>query len=240
MGLGHIATTAADLLRWLELNINHGRIGDVQVLPREAFETAHRQQADVDARFGPYRRFGYALGWYWSDYDGQTLLHHFGGFAGWRAHVSFNPETKDGVAVVTNTSGFGFDLPDLIANYVYDRTVHEDRIAALRKEIDEGRQKIREHAAERAARKPTLLHDLSVYTGRYSNYEMGDLTIVRSGSDLRASIGQLDSRLEPYTEPETARVELVPGSGDVLRFDFDDAGRVKAVVWRGERFEKRD
>ena len=47
---------------------------------------------------------------------------------------------------------------------------------------------------------------------------MGVMTIAERDGRLFASIGGLSAPLEPYTEPETARVELIPGTGAVIRF----------------------
>ena len=245
---GGLITTAEDLARWLELNVNQGRVGGRQVLPREAFEIAHRQYATLSATFGPYRRYGYALGWYWSEYEGQTLVHHFGGFSGWRAHVSFMPSTRNGVAVVTNTSGLAFEVPDLVANYAYDRlasrsdltAVTETRLNELRASIDKDRAAMAADLAKRAARTPTLLREPSVYAGTYANRDWGTITVRRSSSELRASLGKLEGKLEPFTEPDAARVELVPGSGDVLRFQFGSGEKAESVKFRGNVFQRVD
>lgn len=243
---GGLITTAEDLVRWLELNVNQGQIGGRQVLPREAFEIAQRQYTTLSAKFGPYRRYGYALGWYWSDFEGKTLLHHFGGFSGWRAHISFMPDTRNGVAIVTNTSGLAFDVPDLVANYIYDRldnradlaTVTETRLAELRASIEKDREAMVADFAKRATRKPTLLRDSSAYVGTYANRDWGRITVRQDGNELRASFGQLGGKLEPFTEPDTARVELVPGSGDVLRFQFESGPKAESVKLRGDVFER--
>jgi CubicO group peptidase (beta-lactamase class C family) len=73
-----------------------------------------------DVTFGPFRRFGYGLGWYWGEYDGDTLLHHFGSYAGARAHVSFMSRHGLGVAVLLSASGPAADAADLIAISAYD------------------------------------------------------------------------------------------------------------------------
>ena len=240
---GGLVTTAEDLGRWLELNVNQGRMSGRQVLPREAFEIAHRQHVTVDGKFGPYRRTGYALGWYWSEFEGKTLLHHFGGFTGWRAHVSFMPATKTGVAAVTNSTGLAFDVPDLVANTIYDRLVNDrdsyaSRSQELRASIEKERIAIREELAKRAARTPTLLREPSAYLGAFANDDWGTLTIRQAGSELRASLGTLDGKLEPFTEPDTARVELVPGSGEVLRFSFGSGATADSVKFKSVVFER--
>lgn len=51
-------------------------------------------------------------------------------------------------------------------------------------------------------------------------------------------MGRLSAELEPYTEPETARVELIPGTGEVLRFELDENGRAVAVKYHDEVFRR--
>lgn len=245
---GGLMTTATDLARWVELNISHGRIGGAQVLPAAAFETAHRQQATLATQFGRYRRQGYGLGWYWSDYEGKTLLHHFGGFSGWRAHVSFMPESRDGVAVVTNTSGPAFEVPDLVADYIYDRlgdrpdleVTYEARMRELRDSIEKDRLASEVELAKRAARPPTLRRDASAYVGKYRHPDWGTITVRQAGSDLVGSIARLEGKLEPFTEPDSARVEFVPGSGQVLRFEFGSDSRATAIKWQNDVFPRVD
>src|SRR5437870_3889933 len=63
-------------------------------------------------------------------------------------------------------------------------------------------------------------HPNEAYTGRYHNPLFGMLVIAKEGDHLVASLANLHAVLEAFTEPETARVEMVPGSGEVLRFTF--------------------
>jgi hypothetical protein len=49
----------------------------------------------------------------------------------------------------------------------------------------------------------------------------------------------LSSVVEAFTEPETARVELIPGTGEVLRFVFSTADRPEAVKLGAETFVRR-
>lgn len=241
---GGLVTTSADLLRWVQLNTTAGKIGGRQILPREAFEIAHKQHTTVASKFNRFNRTGYGLGWYWSDYEGKPLLHHFGGFSGWRTHVSFLPGKGTGVAVTTNTSGLGFDVPDLVATYIYDRLANRSdleseyatRIQKLKESNAKDREAMRADLAKRAARPPSLLRDARSYEGRYASAEAGTLTIRRAGEKLIATIGQLEATLEPFTRPDTARVELVPGSGEVLTFEFGEGAAARSVKLRGDVF----
>jgi CubicO group peptidase (beta-lactamase class C family) len=241
---GGIVTTPRDLSRWLEANINQGK-----GLPKAAFQEAQRQQATTDANWYRFKRTGYGFGWYHSDYEGDLLVHHFGGFEGWRAHVSFMPEKKIGVAVVTNVQGPGSSTAiDMFAAYVYDRLLGKENLEAkyqeegskLRTRIDEQTVRYRADAERRSKRSPSLLRDRGAYAGVYTNEKYGTLTIAPEKEGLAAAIGVLHATLEPFEQPDTARVELIEGSGEVLRFVFDGAEKAGAIKWRDETFARSD
>jgi CubicO group peptidase (beta-lactamase class C family) len=238
---GGIMTTPRDLARWLEANINH------KGLPAAAFAEAQKQQVSVpESNWYRFKRTGYALGWYHSDYEGTLMLHHFGGYEGWRAHVSFLPKEKHGVAITTNTSAPGAQLRDLIAAYAYDvllgkpdvDVAYEGHLAKMRTDTDQQIARIRADLEKRSQRAPSLTRASSAYAGRYANDLYGTIEVRPEGSAMRASLGQLAAELEPFTEPDTARVELIPGSGEVLRFQFADGDRASAITYREEVFRR--
>jgi CubicO group peptidase (beta-lactamase class C family) len=244
---GGLVTTPRDLARWLEANVNAGRVGGQQVLPAAAFAEAQKRQADAPERdWYRFKRYAYALGWYHSDYEGATLLHHFGGYEGWRTHISFLPKEKHGVAITTNTSGPGAPLRDLLAAYAYDvllgkpdvDAAYATHLAAMRERENQQIELIRADIEKRKQRAPTLLRPRTSYAGTYASDMFGTLTIREVNGELRASIGQLDSVLEPFTQNDTARVELVPGSGEVLRFAFEDDDRAVSVKLGDEVFRR--
>ena len=238
---GGLVTTPRDLARWLEANVNR------KGLPAAAFADAQKQHVEVNPASNWYRfkRTGYALGWYHSDYEGTAMLHHFGGYEGWRAHVSFLPNEKHGVAIATNTSAPGAQLRDLIAAYAYDvmlgkpdvDAAYETHLAKMRTETDEAIGRIRADLEKRRQRPPSLTRNATAYAGRYANDLYGTIAIT---SDLRASLGQLAAPLEPFTQPDTARVELMPGSGEVLYFQFANGDRAESLKYRDEVFRRVD
>lgn len=244
---GGLVTTPRDLARWLEANVNAGRVGGRQAIPAAAIAEAHKRQVDTpETNWYRFKRYAYALGWYHSDYEGATLIHHFGGFEGWRAHVSFLPQQKHGVATTVNTSGPGAQLRDLVAAYAYDvllgkpdvDAAYVAHLAKMRTDTDEQFTRRRTEIAERMKRPQSLVRARDAYAGAYKSDLYGTLTIRPDGSNLRASIGQLAGVLEPFTEPDSARVELIPGSGDSLRFVFEGGDRAAAVKMRNEVFRR--
>jgi CubicO group peptidase (beta-lactamase class C family) len=240
---GGIVTNANDLARWLEANLRDGRIGRKQDVPAAAVQETHKQQVTfADKTFYKYRQYAYGFGWYWGEYGGELLMHHLGGYDGWCAHISYMPQQNIGVAVVTNNNGAGSEVTSLVATYVYnlllnrpgfDRT-YAERIAELRKSISERTARVQANLDQRAKRTWMLAKPLDVYTGRYASTDYGTLVIRREGDKLTASLGQLHAPLEAFTKPETARVELIPGTGDVLAFTFSEGGEHPASVTWGD------
>lgn len=238
---GGIVTTPADLAKWLEANLTRGRIGSRQVLPAGAFAETHRRQ--TEAKRNPYlfTPHGYGFGWYQADFQGERALFHGGGFEGWRSVYSLLPEKNLAAGALTN-AGFSHAPAELVSAYVYDRLMnvpdvektYDEKLAALRTRFDTVKQNQIAETGKRAARASMLAHPLDAYPGRYETPTIGTLTIDRRGDKLVASIGRLSSELQPFTEPESARVELTPGSGEVLRFQFSSGDVADAVKWDDE------
>lgn len=108
-------------------------------------------------------RVGWGHGWDIGIYDGDTLVHRFGSFTGFRSHMSFMPEHELGVVVLVNGEGIASPVADMIATYVYDRLLGksdiERRYGTRRGELVEAsaraRERIEEHLEQRAAGRVT-------------------------------------------------------------------------------------
>ena len=85
---GHFATPR-DLARFVAVHASGGRLDGVQVFPADMIASGHRKQIDQDQRFGPFHRFGWGYGWDLGTYGTETIVHRFGGFSGYRSHMSF-------------------------------------------------------------------------------------------------------------------------------------------------------
>lgn len=250
---GGMLTTAADLARWLEANLNGGRVDGRQAIPAAALRAAHQPYAFARDTFYRFERTGYGLGWWTSSFEGERLVHHFGSFAGWHAHVSFMPERGLGVAVLANDVSAGaFFVPHVVASYAYELLLgkpgleakYAEELRRLRENRDRYRTAVREDQERRAARPPTPAERKPFFAGTYESPTHGTMTI-RLGEDgeLRASVGALSAPLTPFTRPDALRVEFIPGSGQPLLFLFPDdrspadSLRYADTVWR--RVESR-
>jgi CubicO group peptidase (beta-lactamase class C family) len=241
---GGMYSTAEDLTRWLALQLKAER-GEATPVPAQAVRESHRPRVSLDSAFGRFTRKGYGLGWYSGPYDGAPLYHAFGGFTGFRAHVSFMPSRDLGVAVLSNDEGIGFRLVDVIAAYAYDWYGHGadyarkqaepalEKLAAMQRKLPGELAKTRAAHARRPWR---LSHPLAAYAGRYCNPDWGEVEVRRKGGKLVVRLGRLSAVAEPYDRPESVRVELVPHSGEVLTFRADAGRRVTGLALESAEF----
>ncbi|HEX2207259.1 MAG TPA: serine hydrolase domain-containing protein [Longimicrobium sp.] len=247
---GGMLTTAEDLVRWLQAQLNAGRVEGRQVLPEAVIRTAHTPYATQMDTFYRYVRTGYGLGWHSADYEGERMIHHFGGFEGWRAHISFLPEGGIGVAVLINDSSpIGGSAADVIASYAYDLLLARPGVNAtyaaererMARNAEQWRQRVREDLASRAARPPTPDARKPFFAGTYDSDMMGTMDVrLRESRELWATLGNLSARLDPFTRPDALRAEFLPGSGQVLQFFFrDDRTPADSASLNGMVFRRR-
>jgi len=152
------------------------------------------------------------------------------------------PEQKIGVGVMVNSSGASLLAIQSITTFIYDEllgrpTDASATLTALRAQIDKRNAAVAAESAKRAQRSWTLQHANAAYAGRYENPVFGTITIRERDGHLYATLGRVETVLEAFTKPETARVELTPGSGSVIEFAFD-GDRVTSLRWLSEVFPK--
>jgi hypothetical protein len=201
--------------------------------------------ATVNAELDGYRREAYGLGWYIGPYREQRMFHHFGGFSGFRAHISYLPDQAIGVAAFTNDSTVAFGVINAIANYVYDRTGGfadaEQRLqAALDHAVTRYGEASRNIVADHASRANlplTLVRPRAAYAGRYAHPHWGHFDVDVADSTLRVTCGALRGLAQPYGKPDALWLELEPGEGAVLEFE-GDAAAPAALTFEGRRFHR--
>ena len=237
---GGLVSTASDMALWLEAQINDGRVGGRQVFPAGLVASTHASQVTQDATFGPYVRTGYGLGWQVGRYGDDLLVHHFGNFSGSRAHVSFMPERRLGVAVMINEDAFAGDLADLVANYAYDwfaglpdlDAAYGARLDALIAERDRRRAGVAGAVEARTKRPRTLSLANAAYVGDYVNDAYGAVAIREAGERLSVAIGVQQALAEYLTEAEGLRVELTPFRGEAVVFQRGADGRPVSLTYQ--------
>jgi hypothetical protein len=249
---GHFATPR-DLARFVAAHASGGMLDGRRVFPEAPIESTHATHTTQDREFGPFRRFGWGYGWDLGMWEGRTIVHRFGSFAGYRSHMSFEPATEIGVVVLVNGGGPASPASDLVATYVYDRLLRSADTAG-RDEFEAeyerrlGELELRRAAAERdvaaaletrRSRQAPLSHPLESFAGTYESASLGTMTWRVEGERLEVEMGVARSPAEVFDAAKNElRVELT-GGGSVVAFEFPaTGGRATALVVEGERFER--
>ncbi|MGH1343611.1 MAG: serine hydrolase domain-containing protein [Nannocystales bacterium] len=109
---GAINSTVLDMTAWLRFQINRGVYRGQRLIKSETLKETWKPQIDVAGKMK------YGLGWFVDEYDGQTMLHHGGNIDGYSAMVSFLPEERLGVVMLSNVSFSG--MQDAVRGITYD------------------------------------------------------------------------------------------------------------------------
>jgi CubicO group peptidase (beta-lactamase class C family) len=224
---GGMVSTAPDLARFLiaELSERDGAIAHAVI------ERSHQRQVKLDLHYMDFPRSGYAWGWYTGQYKGHAMLHHFGSFAGFHAHLSFMPDANIGLVVLNNENFLGAQLSNLIADDVYGLLLHQPGIAsAVARRFDRLQSKarsVRIAASERLAVIHARPWKLSLpradYAGTYTNELLGDMTVTLDGAQtMHIRWGRVASATTAGEQPDQIRVEFAPINGNFLAFAVKD------------------
>lgn len=139
---GGVFSTPADMGRWLEVQIDHGRIEDLQVIPQPAVLESQRLFVSLSEVRGGVRVFGYGLGWQIGTLSRDTILIHGGAFPGYATLLSFIPRRRAGVVIMANNIELGVLFADLATRALYDvlltgRPISTGSLRSMKKQLDE-------------------------------------------------------------------------------------------------------
>lgn len=243
---GGLVSTAPDLARFVIAQLGDGTLDGRQVFPEGVIAQSHAVQATTDDEYLDFKRSGYAWGWYAGAYKGRRMLHHFGAFAGFHAHLSFIPEANVGLVVLNNEDFLSARLTSLIADQVYGTLLHEPDIqatsAARFDALLEKAMGLPEMAAKQRAtidgRAWQLSRPRQAYAGTYTHPLLGDISVALDAAGAMVlRWGRLAATATAYERADHVRVEFAPNSGDVLAFVVRE-DRVDALAFEGMTFKK--
>jgi CubicO group peptidase (beta-lactamase class C family) len=196
-GAGALRSTTNDLLTFLAANIG---------LEKSPLASA------MAAMIPPRRPTGtpnleIALGWHIWTRDGHEIIWHNGGTGGYRTWIGFEPKSRTGVVVLSNTSTNAG--PDDIGLHLLDPAF--PLLPAAKQ-----RQEMKVDAAV-----------LEKYTGRYQLAPSFIVTITRNGDQLYAQATD-QPRFEIFAE--SPREFFLKAVDAQLTFVVDDTGRATSIV----------
>ena len=218
-GAGGLYSNVRDMARWMRLHLDRGVIqGEGDAARRLVSEARHHASWQVITPMAVPARpavpelapalpnyLGYGEGWMLSDYRGERLVWHTGGWPGMVSRVTMLPGRRLGVVVLTNAEvGQAFNAIAYSALDAFLEVPRTDWVGAYGKAYDKARGDAdadwRAHLARRHAHsRPSL--PLSRYAGTYRDAWYGDVHVERQGDALRLRFGRtrdLVGRLEHW------------------------------------------
>ena len=244
---GGLITTPVDAGKWLQLQLNGGRLNGKQIIPVEHIEASHQKHIKTGGSdYGDFGRAYYGYGWRIGTFHGHPNVNHFGGYPGYLTHFSFDPEAEIGIAILTNEGFWGGNLMNLFAGFIYDwwygepEKVEADYQKKLKQVVASAKKTSKRFVADlnkRSKRTWQLEHEFAAYTGTFVNEKYGTIHIAPTAESLRVKSGNLECIATPFPETNTMRVEMTPARGTVIRFLLED-GAVVGLISESERFDK--
>ncbi len=214
LGAGSLYSNAEDLGRWMNILLAGGALPSGKHL----FSASSRDQmwtmltpipvppVSVPQLAAARPNFlGYGEGFFLSDYQGQRLVWHTGGWPGMVSRITLVPGLDLGIAVLTNQeSGAAFNAVTMAILDAYMGRPHTDWTAAYAAAADKAAGAsdlaVGAHQAARDRHaKPSL--PLDGYVGTYHDRWYGDVVISRQAGKLRLGFSHtplLVGTLEPW------------------------------------------
>lgn len=244
---GGVIATAPDLARLMIAELENGRVDGKQILPADVIARSQQDQISLEEKYLDFSRTGYAWGWYSGQYKAQRMLHHFGGFAGYSAHLSFMPEAGIALVVLNNEDMLAGRMTSLISDYIYGSLLNDaettqrvtERFAELNAGIAQLQSSLGKRQAALEARPWALSLPKQAYAGTYHHAQLGDINVTMGkGERMQLSWGRMNAVATGIDQPEHVRVEFVPNSGQLVGF-IVEGGKVTGATLHDMHFDRR-
>ena len=199
---GSIFSNSTDMLKWLKMHLDNGKVNDtLQLISEEQIRFLHTPKilmpmnpAEKDILMSSY-----AAGWMVDIYKDKKLVHHGGNIDGFSAEVFMVPQEKLGIVVLTNQDGT--NVGELISMYAADmilgfeeRDWYEEKLGGpmrllmeKQKAMEEEEKKNKKAEKEKPVKKNPPHHALSSYAGEYENKGYGTIEVKSENNKLYAT-----------------------------------------------------
>ena len=217
---GGMITTAKDMANFVRMHVNKGKLNGKQIFPEAVINKAH-QSLVTHTMFGFEQ--GYGWGWFIHDIFGERVLEHRGGYAGASTYVSFMPEQKIGLVVLSNQDKWGGDLA-----YALEKLVYAIALDKSEEEINgviEKHQSYAQGAAEKFYKNKNLKapeknKELDEqFVGNFVHDTLGNIDVSQKvDGTFHLQWGNLRSALVNGDKPNELKVEFVPSNVEEIVF----------------------
>jgi CubicO group peptidase (beta-lactamase class C family) len=235
---GGINTSIASFANWLCLHLDKGEFEGQRLLSPGLIQQLQTPRVHVTApEFAEYGDTHYGLGFRSQSYRGEREVFHGGGWSGWSTLMTMLPDRGVGVAVFTNRSQSV--VPDILANYIFDRVCGKEPVPWLDRFRERRRKLVAQLDIDRQARKATRQlntrpsHDLADYAGDYEHPGYGRITITHAEGKLNWAYRGM---FEPLAHRHYDTFELPEAPGRLLpdrlaiSFSTDREGNIASLA----------
>lgn len=239
---GGLMMTTKDAARFLQFYLDGGK----GIYLKSVVEESIRPEVETAHEFvRVFKGTGYASGWRTGKFEGEKIVYHFGGYAGYFAHFSFLPEKNLGMAIFVN-SDMGMVPANLISKYAYNlflgnakqlKQAEKLRAKKIPKALSVQRKAQQAHQKKLSERTWNLSLPKEKYTGLFLSENYGKVEVLLQENEFIVRAGNLKTVATPFPSEDSMRVELVPGSGTIIGFDIKD-GEIVSLYHQRETFIK--
>lgn len=194
LAAGGIYSSASDMAKWVQIQLGEQTYpGFIQEDTLKEMHTIHMPfvsplpLGSIHTPYSPLAPSGYGLGWAIDTYRDHKQVHHGGATEGFFSEVSFLPEAKIGLVVLTNSSTDGPYAISYIKNRIYDYL--------LKIQDTDWLEKIQQAHLE--AKQKNGVFSLQKYEGLYTHPAYGTMQISIEYDSLVATLGKTRSLLKP-------------------------------------------
>lgn len=246
---GSINASVRDLSNWIRLHLNEGELDGKRLISAENVSEMHMPQM-VIRNEGRWQLFfppsetsqlSYGLGWFINDYRGRKLVMHGGTIDGFRASIVLVPDSKLGVAVLTNLNGTQMpeavcytvvDLLEALPKKDWNASIAE---SAKQLEIEASKAALAKLAARKKDTKPS--RELAAYVGNYEDEAYGKAEISLVNDALVLKWSSFNAKLQHFHFDTFAIIEPRLATEQV-QFQLGADGEVNGLIFQSVGFKK--
>lgn len=214
-------SSITDMIKWIQLYLNWGKINGKQIVSKESLlETISPQTIVPNKLYSEATYLLYSMGWYMQPYRGKRLIFHEGRSYGCNVYLSFMPEVKLGVIIVSNREHKNFSA--MVAYSIYDYHVFKDELPWF--------ERFRIEVDSKKTYKPDSMQlskmgyqtNIEQFIGCFENNIYGNIHIFQRGEDLIFQYYSLIIKLYPVQPNIFRGIPLRPyiSMRNKLGYDF--------------------
>ncbi|MFW2490411.1 serine hydrolase [Clostridium chromiireducens] len=232
---GSINSNLSDMLKWLSLHLNKGKVNGNQIISEKTIMELHSPQIPCELfplKLDELHFSSYGLGWFIESYRGRKHVNHGGNIDGFCSYTSFLPDENIGVVILTNLNNPVCAMP--MAYYIYDKLLGYD-YTAFNKKLKNEAEKIFKamEAANKSIRNSkeenlTPSHSLEEYTGIYENPGYGSVKIEIKDNSLKLTHSNIEYTLT-HKCYDVFTMTMMKYYLITLTFNYDSNGNIKSV-----------